>query len=202
MDRSQRQYADSPGPRNKLGWLSLPESPGAAMVPPMFKTGPAAAFLALSLALCGCSLDVRADASRGVARFFEAVHSGDRKAFEAAIDRPALRADIRDQLAQLGKAKGLDVGEGASEFALDRMITPGAFQPVEARTGRLLPVAPTAAQIALAMKVRDKTHVCITDLGKDRCVLVFAKRRGDWRLVAMQATDLKIEVPAAPAKAK
>jgi hypothetical protein len=172
------------------------------MVPAMLKTGPAAAFLAIAFALSACSLDVRADASRGVARFFDAVHRGDRKAFEAAIDRPALRADLRDQLAELGKAKGLDVGEGASEFALDRMITPGAFQPVEARTGRVLPVAPTAAQIALTMKVRDKTHVCVTDPGKDRCVLAFAKRLGGWRLVAMQATDLKIEVPAAPAKGK
>jgi len=167
----------------------------------MLKKGPAAAFLALSLALCGCSLDVRADASRGIARFFDAVHRGDRKAFEAAIDRPALRSDLRDQLATLGKANALDVGEGASEFALDRMITPGAFQPVEARTGRLLPVAPTAAQIALTMKVRDKTHVCVTDPGKDRCVLTFAKRGLTWRLVAMQATDLRIEVPAAPTKA-
>jgi hypothetical protein len=130
------------------------------------------------------------------------VHRGDRKAFEAAIDRPALRADLRDQLAALGRANALDVGEGASEFALDRMITPQAFQMVEARTGRVLPVAPTAAQIALTMKVRDKTHVCVTDPGKDRCVLVFAKRGGAWRLTAMQATDLKIEVPAAPAKGK
>jgi hypothetical protein len=172
------------------------------MVRLMLKKGPAAAFLALSLALGGCSLDVRADASRGVARFFDAVHQGDRRAFEAAIDRPALRSDLSDQLAQLGKAKGLDVGEGASEFALDRMITPQAFQPVEARTGRLLPVAPTAAQIALTMKIRDKTHVCVTDPGRDRCVLTFAKRGLTWRLVAMQATDLKIEVPAAPAKGK
>ncbi len=172
------------------------------MVRRMLRKGPAAAFLAITCALGACSLDVRADASQGIARFFEAVHKGDRKAFEAAIDRPALRSDLSDQLAQLGKAKGLDVGEGASEFALDRMITPGAFQPVEARTGRLLPVAPTAAQIALTMKVRDKTHVCVTDPGKDRCVLSFAKRGGGWRLVAMQATDLKIEVPPVPAKGK
>jgi hypothetical protein len=170
------------------------------MVRRMLKKGPAAAFLALSLALGGCSLDVRADASRGIARFLDAVHRGDRKAFEAAIDRPALRTDLRDQLAALGRANALDVGEGASEFALDRMITPQAFQMVEARTGRVLPVAPTAAQIALTMKVRDKTHVCVTDPGKDRCVLSFAKRGLTWRLVGMQATDLRVEVPSAPVK--
>jgi hypothetical protein len=172
------------------------------MVRRMLKKGPAAAFLAFSLAVSGCSLDVRADASRGIAHFLDAVHRGDRKAFEAAIDRPALRTDLRDQLAALGKAKDLDVGEGASEFALDRMITPEAFRLVEARTGQALPVAPTAAQIALTMKVRDKTHVCVTDPGKDRCVLSFAKHGVTWRLVGMQATDLRVEVPAAPGNGK
>ncbi len=176
------------------------------MVRRMLKKGPAAAFLALSLALAGCSLDVRADASRGIARFLDAVHRDDRKAFEAAIDRPALRTDLRNQLADLGKAKDLDVGEGASEFALDRMITPQAFQLVEARTGRALPVAPTAAQIALTMQVHDKAHVCVAgpapDTGKTRCLLSFAKRGGGWRLVGMQATDLKIELPPTPGKSK
>src|SRR4051794_846126 len=101
--------------------------------PRMLRKGPAAAYLAITLTLGGaglasCSLDVRADASKGIARFLDAVRRGDRAAFEAAIDRPALRSDIRDQLAEVSKAKALDVGEGASEFALDRMITPQAFQ--------------------------------------------------------------------------
>ena len=73
------------------------------MVRRMSKSGPAAAFLAIVCALSACSLDVRADASQGIARFFDAVHRGDRKAFEAAIDRPALRADLRAQLAELGR---------------------------------------------------------------------------------------------------
>ena len=54
--------------------------------------------------------------------------------------------------------------------------------------------------IALMMQVRDRSHVCVGDPGKPRCTLSFAKRDGAWRLVGMQATNLTIAVPPAPAK--
>lgn len=167
------------------------------MVRRMFSKAQLTAFLALA-ALGGCDINVRADASRGIASFLQAVHTNDRAAFEAALDRPALRADLQRQIVDLGRANSLDVG-GPSEFALDRRITPQAFQLVEARTGQALPAAPTVAQVALLMKVIDGRHVCVRDLRRDRCLLTFAKEKGAWRLVGMQATGLTIEV--APARA-
>jgi hypothetical protein len=158
------------------------------------------ALTALAVTLGGCDIGVRADASKAIERFLTAVHDDDRKAFEAAIDRAALRADLRDQLTDLARAKGVVVEGGPSEFALDRMINPAAFRLVEARTGQALPAAPKVAAIALMMHVRDRSHVCVGDPGKPRCLLSFAKRDGTWRLVGMQATDLKIEVPPVPAK--
>jgi hypothetical protein len=172
------------------------------MVRRMLRRGGLAASLVLLGLLAGCGIDVRADAAQGVARFLDAVHNGDRKAFEAAVDRPLLRADLRDQLAEFGRAKDLDIQGGASEFALDRMITPEAFRLVSARTGQPMPVAPTAAQVALLMKVKDKSHVCLGDPGKDRCILNFAKRGGTWRLVGMQATELKVVALPPPPAAK
>jgi len=169
------------------------------MVRRMFLRVPGAVLLALSLALAGCSLDTRADAARGVARFLDAVRTNDRKAFEASIDRPALRSDLRDQLAELGRANGLDVG-GASDFALDRRITPEAFKVVEARTGEVVPVAPTAAQVAVLMTVKDKRHVCLTNPGQSACVLSFTKHDDVWRLTGMQAHEMRIELVPAPAK--
>jgi hypothetical protein len=160
----------------------------------------AVALATLAVALGSCDVGVRADASKAIERFLTAVHNDDRKAFEAGIDRAALRADLRDQLTDLARAKGVMVEGGPSEFALDRMITPAAFRLVEAQTGQALHVAPNAAAIALMMQVRDRTHVCVGDTGKPRCALTFAKREGAWRLVGMQATDLKIEVPPIPKK--
>lgn len=160
----------------------------------------AVALATLAIALSGCDIGVRADASKAIERFLTAVHNDDRKAFEAAIDRNALRADLRDQLTDLARAKGVVVEGGPSEFALDRMITPAAFQLVEAGTGQALAAAPNAAAIALIMQVRDRSHVCVGEPGKPRCALSFAKRDGAWRLVGMQATDLKIAVPPVPKK--
>jgi hypothetical protein len=158
------------------------------------------ALTALAVTLGGCDVGVRADASKAIERFLTAVHNDDRRAFEAAIDRQALRADLRDQLTDLARAKGVVVEGGPSDFALDRMITPAAFQLVEAQSGQALHVAPNATAIALMMQVKDRAHVCVGDPGKPRCALSFAKREGAWRLVGMQATDLKIAVPPVPKK--
>ena len=196
------EYAERPPLRNISQLLSLLEAAGAAMVRRMLSKGLVVALTALAVALGGCDIGVRADAAKAIERFMKAVHDDDRAAFEAAIDRPALRSDLRDQLTDLGRAKGVVVDGGPSEFALDRMISPGVFRLVEARTGEVLPHAPTAAEIALIMKVRDKGHVCVGDPRQDRCTLSFAKRAGAWRLVGMQATDLRIEVPPVPSRKK
>jgi hypothetical protein len=166
----------------------------------MLRTNLVVALTALAVTLGGCDIGVRADASKAIERFLTAVHNDDRAAFEAGIDRHALRADLRDQLTDLARAKGVVVEGGPSEFALDRMISPAVFHLVAAKTGEALPTAPSAAEIALIMKVRDKAHVCVGDPSKPRCLLSFAKRGGVWRLVGMQATGLRIEVPPAPSK--
>jgi hypothetical protein len=168
------------------------------MVQAMLRRGLPAAIALLTLA--GCSLDTRADASKGIARFLDAVRTGDRAAFEASIDRPALRSDLRDQLADLARANGLDVEGGASDFALDRRINPEAFKVVQAHTGAAMPAAPTAAQVALLMKVRDRGHVCLTSPGSGACVLTFTKEKGAWRLTGMQAHEMTIELAPPPAK--
>jgi hypothetical protein len=177
-----------------LLWAAQP------MVRAMFRRGVPVAASILALTLSACGIDVRADAAQGIARFLDAVRRDDRKAFEVAIDRPALRADLRDQLADLGRAKGIDIEGGPSEFALDRMITPEAFRLVSARNGEPVPFAPSAAQVALLMTVKDKAHVCLGDAAGQRCALAFAKRGGTWRLTAMRATELKVvALPPPPA---
>src|SRR5205807_7092140 len=106
----------------------------AAMVRPMFRKSPVAAFSVLALLMAGCGPGVRAQGSAAIAAFLRAAQGDDGKAFEAGVDRSALRADLGDQLAELGRSHGVDVG-GASEFALDRMITPQAVRLAAARVG-------------------------------------------------------------------
>jgi len=157
------------------------------MVRRMLRQGFFAALCGFALALAGCSLDAKGDAAKAVAGFLAAAKADDTTAFEAALDRPALRIDLRDQLAALAKSSGLDVNGGPSEFAMDRMITPQLVRRAEAGTG--LPDAPTADQIAPALKTVEKGKVCLQDAAKTRCLLTFAKSGKAWRLVGMQATD-------------
>ena len=157
------------------------------------------ALTALAVTLGGCGFNTRGDASKAIARFLTAVHNNDRAAFEAGIDRPMLRNDVRVQLTEVANAKGVVVEGGPSEFAIDRMITPAAFRLVETGTDRPLSRPPEAAQILPILKVNSPTRVYVCDARKENCKLCFAKIDGVWRLIEMQLTD-KIEVPPMPSK--
>jgi hypothetical protein len=142
---------------------------------------------ALGVLLGACGLGERNDASKAIAGFLAAVQTDDRAAFEKGIDRAALQADLRDQLAEMGKAGGMDVDGGASEFALDRMISPQAVRLAAAQTAPNWPLKPTPAQVVPRLKVRDLSHACLEQATTKKCLLDFAKRDGVWRLVGMPA---------------
>lgn len=136
----------------------------------------------------GSGLGERGDASRAIAKFLVAADKGDRAAFEAGLDRKALRADLADQMAEVGRSKGLDIGEAPTEFVLDRLISPSAVRQAAARTAPNWPAEPTAQQVVPRMKVRDLTHVCLEEQATKRCLLTFARTDGAWRLIAMPAS--------------
>jgi hypothetical protein len=158
----------------------------------------AAALVALVMTAQGCAKEPDADASGAIQALLAAAQAGDAKAFEAYLDRPALRADLREQMIGLAHANGLDVG-GPSDFALDRMIGPQAFKLVQAGAGAPLAGAPSIAQVSALLKTLDKTRVCLHDLTpQQKCLLTFAREAPGWRLVGMPAADLTIEVGAEP----
>ena len=158
-----------------------------------------------SLGLAGCGGTApqgpapQGNAPRGAAesasRLLTAAYRGDRVAFEAQIDRPAVREDVRRQVTRLAQATTLDVDGGPSEFALDRMISPQAFRLVHAGTGKALTSAPTARQVAPLMRTLDARHACLLDAASPKhCLLTFAKDKDRWRLVGMRAMGLRIEL--------
>jgi hypothetical protein len=158
---------------------------------------PALVLALAALGLSGCNGAAPRGATESASRLLGAALKGDRVAFEAEIDRTAVREDVRRQVADMARAKALEVDGGPSEFALDRMISPDALRVVDP-SGAPLAEPPTARQLAPLMKVIDRRHVCLRDAESPKnCVLTFAKTGqagGHWRLVGMRALDLRIEV--------
>ncbi|WP_293907710.1 hypothetical protein [Phenylobacterium sp.] len=158
----------------------------------MYRAPAILVFAALGLSACGGSAPQ--SATESASRLLAAAVKGDRVAFEAQIDRTAVREDVRRQVAEMGRATLLDVDGGASEFALDRMISPAAFRVVRAGSGEALRTAPTPGQVARLMTQVDGRHACLKDVKAGPCLLTFAKAKDRWRLVGMKATDLTIAV--------
>ena len=138
----------------------------------------------------------RGGATKAVQHFLAAVHAGDRATFEALIDRPALRSDLREQVMELGRSNGVEVDGGATDYVLDRRITPQAFRLVSAGGGQPLATAPDAGQIKPLVRMAGTRHACVAAADKAApCVLSFAREKdGRWRLVGMRADQLTLAV--------
>jgi len=159
----------------------------------------AAAAALLLVCACGGRDPVKA-AAPDVQGLLAAVQAGDARGFETRLDRPALRADLRRQIAGLGRANGLDVEGGPSDAALDRRIDPAALRLVRQGTDQPLAAAPSARQTAALLKPIDRDHVCVRD-ATQQCLLTFAREAAGWRLVAMPAQPgTVIAVGPEPAK--
>jgi hypothetical protein len=160
-----------------------------------------AALVVLALTTQACHPKARAGAADAAQALLAAAWAGDSKGFEAAVDRPAVRADLRRQLMQVAQANALAVEGGASDAALDRMITPDAFRMVQAQTGGPLAAAPTRAQAAALLRPVGDDRVCLHDSSPQQaCLLTFARRDAGWRLVGMAPAGFTVPVAPEPPK--
>jgi len=160
----------------------------------MIRVLPVMAMAAFVLSACGGGAPK--GAAESASRLLAAAVAGDRAAFEAEIDRAAVRNDIRRQVAAVARGQALEIEGGPSEFALDRMISPTAIRLVHARTGQPLAKAPTVDQVAELMRELDADHACLKGRKGD-CLLTFAREDRAWRLVGMKAVDIEIAVASA-----
>jgi hypothetical protein len=159
--------------------------------------------VALAAALEGCGRKPPEVQAASAARdLLTAVWSGDNQAFEAHVDRAAVREDLRRQLALLAQSNALSVEGGASDAALDRMITPAAFRIVDALGGNPT-AAPSEPQVIPLMTPLGEDRACLhaTDR-RDACLLTFGRGADGWKLVGMAPAGFTIALPPEPVKEK
>jgi hypothetical protein len=147
------------------------------------------------LALCACGQGgVRKQAARDVHALLLAADAGDHKAFEAHIDRDALRADLKSQLLTLPEIRALQsqLGDDVGDVAADKMISTEAVRVAHTEVG----ARPSEEKISSALKVLDEKRVCLKDPADEAlCVMTFEKRGQAWKLTALHATDLRAQIP-------
>jgi hypothetical protein len=154
---------------------------------------------ALAVTLQACSAAPEKAAAGPVRSLLAAAQAGDAAAFEALLDRPAIREDLRKQLAPVARANAVLVDGGPSNLALDRMIGPAAFRLVDSTSGARLASAPSQAQVTTLLKRVDRRRVCIPDRTPLRnCIATFAKEPAGWRLIGMLAGGVTVAVPPEP----
>lgn len=151
----------------------------------------------LGLALAGCAGPVEFSAAGDIHALMIAIRDDDQAAFDAHVDRPALKAQLAARL-QLQAQRGIGVDPGVAalgmalarplvDAAADQLVQPEVFRAVAEHYGysAKTPI-PGRFIIARALNPVDAATVCVTDGKANPCMLKFRNESGIWRLVGFE----------------
>jgi hypothetical protein len=151
--------------------------------------------LALSLTLAACASVQRLDAAGDVHALLLSIRDNDQAAFDAHVDRPALKREIAARLASAGAkrygALAAALAPGLAEFAGDTLVQPGVFKAVARRYGYSEQTRiPGPMAIAGALKPLPDGRICAVTRKDGPCTLVFTREDGVWKLTGFEG-DMK-----------
>ena len=165
------------------------------------------ALLALAgLCLASCAETTKIDAAGDIHAFLIAIRDGDKQGFDAHVDRPALKEQIRARLmATLAKradkggdfaAFGVALGRPLVDSLSDALIQPDVFRAVAEYFGysAATPI-PNSLVIASGLRRIDDTTVCAAKKKDSPCILVFRNEAGTWRLVGFEGDTKMLKGP-------
>jgi len=160
--------------------------------------------LCLAIALSACATVTRYDAAGDIHALLVAIRDDDRQAFDAHVDRPALKAQMKSRLTaaaiQRGGALGGALAQmlgGVSDAVVDAALQPQVFRAVVEAKG-YKPSQPLPSRVAITSSLRylEGDRVCVVDKKDGPCLLVFANEAGTWRLIAFEGPLDKLKLPA------
>lgn len=147
----------------------------------------------LTLSLAACASVHRLDAANDVHALLLSIRDNDQAAFDAHVDRAALKqvlqAKIDQKVGKDQKLKGLAalLGPSLVDFAGDALIQPRTFKAVAEQYGYTSDTKiPGAVAIAGALKTLPDGRVCATKKKDGPCILVFTKEEGTWKLTGFE----------------
>jgi hypothetical protein len=151
---------------------------------------PIAAVLALTLA--SCASVHRLDAASDVHALLVSIRDNDQAAFDAHVDRAALKQEIQGRLTETAVKRdrsGLAalLAPSLAEFAGEALVQPQVFKMVAERYGYTPQTrVPGPVAIAGALKQLPDGRVCATEKKDGPCLLVFTKEAGVWKLTGFE----------------
>lgn len=157
----------------------------------------AALTVSLMLLAGGCADAERFSAAGDIHALLISIRDRDQAAFDAHVDRAALKTQLRARLmAEAARRTGDDAGLAALgallarpliDAAADALIQPDVFHAVADYLGYSAD-RPLPGQIVIAQSVRriDDDHVCVPRKTKGPCLLTFRDEDHAWRLIGFE----------------
>lgn len=162
-----------------------------------------AAVVLLAILVQACAGATQLSAGSDIHAFLISIRDDDQAAFDAHIDRPALKAQLRakllvdaarrsDELGVLAAA----IGRPVVDFAVDQLMQPEIFRAAAAEFGYSpdRPI-PNTLVIAQALKPIDADHVCVVKKRDGPCIFDFTNEGGTWRLTAFEGDRSLLRLP-------
>jgi hypothetical protein len=145
--------------------------------------------MALAAALAACASVTRLDAAQDVHALLIAIRDNDQAAFDARVDRPALKRDLMDKVGKRidKRLKGWAsvLGPSVVDFASETLVQPQVFRLVARYYGYTADTPiPNIVEVAAALKPLPDGRVCAVTKQGGPCVLTFTKEQGVWKLTS------------------
>jgi Protein of unknown function (DUF2939) len=150
-----------------------------------------APILAFAAALAACATAQHLGAASDVHALLVSIRDDNQQAFDAHVDRPALKRQIQSLIEQKASKRygGLAsiLAPGIADFAGDTLVQPEVFRQVARQYGygndtRI----PNPLVIAQALKSLPDGRVCAVKKKDGPCTLVFTKEAGVWKLTGFE----------------
>ena len=154
------------------------------------------AALLLSAALAACATVPRFEAAGDIHTFLVAIRDGDQQAFDAHVDRSALKAQLKSRLiageaqthgAGSWQAIGAVLAGPLVDVGVDALVQPDTFRAAAIKLGYApdRPI-PNRLQIDAFLRYTGDGQVCVTTRRDGPCSLVFRDEAGVWKLVGYE----------------